>query len=110
MERLRALAALLGCLAVLAGSVMTVATASARVAADIPCTQCDDCDSMPCHAPTAGCLNVCIGAAPALGVAAFLTSSPAAKECFGAAHPALLIGLSPPPDPFPPRLIFLTVT
>ena len=110
MKRLRALAALLGCLAILAGGVTTVAAVTAAqtavdrgiVGAD-PCTHCDDCGGVPCPKPTVACLQAFPTATPA--IAAATTDLPAAE--FHVIHwsvrTAALSGLSPPPDPFPPR-------
>jgi hypothetical protein len=112
MKRLRALAAVLGCLAILAGGFMTVAAAAAvpssplmteRDAASAPCSHCDDCDGVPCPMPAATCLQTSSSATPTLVAATF--DLPAVG--FGAIHWSLrttsLSGLSPPPDPFPPR-------
>lgn len=108
MERFRALAAILGCLAVLAGSVMTVAAAApaapARSGADALYTHCDDCDDAPCPTMAVACLQVCPVAAPALAMAAVSLPIPSvADEVLRSARPASLSGLSPPPDPFPPK-------
>ena len=112
MKRIRALAAVLGCLAVLASAFMTVAAASVpakslateRASANAPCTHCDECDGAPCPAPTATCLQACVGVAPSLAVTAIFPPTPSlAGEAFRPLRPALLSGLSPPPDPFPPR-------
>jgi len=75
MKRLRALVALLGCLAVLAGSVSVVAEATAAVRTTVdrsatdaqPCTHCDDCDGVPCPKSAVACLQAC--ATPAVAVA-----------------------------------------
>jgi hypothetical protein len=112
MERLRSFAAFLGCLAVLAAGLPTVALASApapsaapmQTAAAEPCTHCPDCDGTPCPPTAAGCVLNCVAAPPTLGVA---TSVPPAIDTGKTAWPsrlAPLSGLSPPPDPFPPRL------
>jgi hypothetical protein len=112
MERLRSFAAFLGCLAVLAAGLPAVALASApapsaapmQTAAAEPCTHCPDCDGTPCPPTAAGCVLNCVAAPPTLGVA---TSVPPAIDTGKTAWPsrlAPLSGLSPPPDPFPPRL------
>jgi|GEM_PF-5159947 len=109
MTRLRLLAGLLGCLAVLAGGLMTVAAAvpagaptTERSVAGAPCTHCDDCDGVPCPAPAATCMQISPNATPMLATAFDL---PAID--FGKVHwsprATILSGLSPPPDPFPPR-------
>ncbi|MGQ0581891.1 MAG: hypothetical protein ACT4O6_08140 [Reyranella sp.] len=108
MKRLRALAAVLGCLAVLAGSLMTVAAATpaapARSGMDAPCAHCADCDGMPCPSSTAACVQACAGIVPSLAVvAASLPTLDSAAETFRLARTSMLRGLSPPPDPFPPR-------
>jgi len=110
MTRLRLFAGLLGCLAVLAAGLPAVALAStptaapAQTAASEPCTHCPDCDGTPCQPTAAGCVAGCVTAPPALGVA---TVAPPAIDTGKTAWPsrlATLHGLSPPPDPFPPRL------
>ena len=111
MTRLRALAAVLACLAVLASGFMTVAVASIpsiqaateRELANAPCSNCDDCDGVPCPMPAAACLQVSSHAAPTLAPATIDLP----PTSFGTIHwsfrIAILSGLSPPPDPFPPR-------
>jgi hypothetical protein len=110
MKRLRTFAAFLGCLAVLAAGLPAVAlastptTASAQTAASEPCTHCSDCDGTPCQPAAAGCVLSCVAAAPTLGVATF---APPAIDTGRTGWPSLsatLSGLSPSPDPFPPRL------
>jgi hypothetical protein len=110
MKRLRTLAAFFGCLAVLAAGLPAVASAPAPVATPVqtaasePCTQCPDCDGTPCQPTAAGCVLGCVTAPPTLGVA---TVTPPATDTGKTAWPsrlATLNGLSPPPDPFPPRL------
>jgi len=112
MLRIRAFAALLGCLAVLASGVMTVAAAGVsasppateRSVLGAPCSHCDECDGATCPVPTATCLQACVGVAPSLAVTAiFLPTPSVAGEAFRPIRLALLIGLSPPPDLFPPR-------
>lgn len=109
MKRLRALAAVLGCLAILAGGLTTVAAAAPPVAPatsamEAPCAHCDDCNSVPCPTPAAACLPACVGVAPSLAATAVALPMPAvAGEASRPAPPARLTGLSPPPDPFPPR-------
>ena len=105
MQRLRALAAVLGCLAVLAGGLMTVAAAAPlRVAAEAPCPHCDDCDAMPCPVPAATCQQPCTGGTPSLAAIAVAPPTGSTGETLRAARPDRLAGLSPPPDPFPPRI------
>lgn len=112
MLRIRAFATLLACLAVLAGGFMSVAAAGVPAsppatelsALGEPCSHCDECDGAPCPAPTMACLQACVGVAPSLGVPAVSLPTPSvASEAFRPIRPAVLSGLSPPPDPFPPR-------
>ena len=112
MKRLRALAAVLGCLAILASSVASVAAAAAPFSAppvsqpsavDQPCSHCDDCDGTPCPAPMATCLQACAGVAPSLAVDAFHLPAVETGQARWSPQPTRLRGLSPPPDPFPPR-------
>lgn len=104
MQRLRAFAAFLGCLAVLAGGLMTVAAAAPlRVATEAPCPHCDECDGMPCQARAATCQQACTGVAPSLAVIASTPLTAPTGEMLQPVRPARLHGLSPPPDPFPPR-------
>ena len=75
-----------------------------RSALGEPCSHCDDCDGAPCPAPTVACLQACVGVAPSLTVTAVSLPTPSvAGEAFRPPWPAVLSGLSPPPDPFPPR-------
>jgi len=77
MMRFRALAALFGCLAVLAGGFMSVAAASSsasaaeRSAAGTPCSHCDECDGVPCPMPAAFCVQASSNVTPTLSVTAF---------------------------------------
>jgi hypothetical protein len=111
MKRLRALAALLGCLAVLAASFMTVAAAAdsrAPVAeksaiGEQPCSHCDDCGGTPCPSPTTACVQACMSVALSLAVVAFRLPVIATGQLSWSLRPIILSGLSPPPDPFPPR-------
>ncbi len=102
MVRVRLMAGLLGCLAVLAASLPAAALAS--IPASEPCSHCPDCDGAPCQPAAAGCVLACVAAQPTLGVAVFALP---AVDMAAMAWPALLAtlhGLSSPPDPFPPRL------
>ncbi len=112
MKRLRILFAFLGCLAVVASGLPTVALAWApsqqasddQTTVGALCTQhCPSCEGMPCPPTAAGCVVACVGIAPALGVAAFTLSIPPSCNDVWAAELATLHGLSPPPDPSPPR-------
>lgn len=112
MRRLRLLAGLLGCLAVLAASLSAVAlglapslnSAPTQTAASQPCDDCPDCQGEPCQPATAGCVQACVASAPALGVASFSLGAVPVTEAISPRHLAALHGQSPPPDPFPPRI------
>jgi hypothetical protein len=112
MKRFRLLAAVLGCLAILAGGLSTVAVASApsaepsaeRMAVAEPCTHCPDCDGTPCPPTAAGCVLSCVAVPPTLGVATFALPAIDTGKTTWPSRLATLRGLSPPPDPFPPRL------
>ncbi len=112
MKRLRALAALLSCLAILAGSFVTVAeAATVRASADRnaavgaePCSHCDDCGGMPCPKPAAACLQVLSAGAPALAVASVELPAMDFQTVPWSPSTTAMSGLSPPPDPFPPRI------
>jgi hypothetical protein len=111
MMRLRAFASVLGCFAVLAGGRLTVAAAagpagapvSERGAASVPCSDCDDCDGMPCPMPAATCMHVASNAAPTLAAAAIDLPAPVFSKVHWSLRTTTLSGLSLPPDPFPPR-------
>ena len=120
MMRLRLLAGLLGCLAMLTAGLPAISVASAPAGGGQPVqaaddgvpmqtvvfergNPCGDCADLPCPLAMAGCTTVCVNAAPALGTAGPIV--PAATED-GTVWPvrlAVLDGLSPTPDPFPPR-------
>jgi len=112
MRRLRLLAALLGCFAVLAASLPVVALdsapslngAPAQTAASEPCDDCPDCQGGPCQPAMAGCVQTCVAAAPALGVASFSLDAVSTAESISLRPLAALHGRSPPPDPLPPRI------
>ncbi|TAJ37954.1 MAG: hypothetical protein EPO55_17165 [Reyranella sp.] len=111
MMRLRLLAAVLGCLAVLAGGLMAVAAAAAPLAspasehstANAPCTHCDECDSAPCPVPAATCMQTAPSGTPTLAAATLDLPAIGFGKIRWALRSTLLSGLSPPPDPFPPR-------
>jgi hypothetical protein len=111
MKRFRALAALLGCLAVLAGGIMTVAAAAAvpsvpateRNAASAPCSHCDECDGVPCPMPAASCMQAFSNATPTLTSGPFDLPAIGFSQIRWSLRTAALSGLSPPPDPLPPR-------
>jgi hypothetical protein len=111
MTRFRALASILACLAVLATGFMAVAAAAVpsgapvteRSLANAPCSQCDDCDGVPCPMPAAACLLVSSHAAPTLAAAIVDLPPIESAKVFWSLRTTILSGLSPPPDPFPPR-------
>jgi len=111
MKRFRALTALLACLAVLAGGFMTVAAAAVpfsspvteRDAASAPCSHCDECDGVPCPIPAAACVQAFSNPAPTLATATVDLPSMDASTIRWSLRATSLSGLSPPPDPFPPR-------
>jgi hypothetical protein len=118
MMRLRLLAGLLGCLAMLTAGLPAVASAPAggglpaQVADGGAPVQtvgfergnpCADCGSVPCPIATADCTTVCVNAPPALGAAGPVIPATTASGTVWSVQPAVLDGLSPPPDPFPPR-------
>jgi hypothetical protein len=112
MKRFRALAAFLGCLAVVAGGFMTVAAAAAtpaplmteRNAVGEPCSHCEDCGGTPCPASTTTCVQACTSVAPSLAVVAFRLPAIESGDATWSLPTSFLSGLSPPPDPFPPRI------
>lgn len=114
MKRLRLLAGLLSCFAVLAAGLPAAALASmpaadatpARTAVSEPCTHCPDCDGAPCQPAAAGCVLACVAAPPTLGVTAFALPAIGATTIPWPPRSMVLSGLSPPPDPFPPRPAF----
>jgi hypothetical protein len=111
MKRFRALAAVLGCLAILAGGFMTVAAAAASRAPVVeksaiggqPCSHCDDCAGTSCPAPSTACVQACMSVAPSLGAVAFELPVISTGHASWSFRAIALSGLSPPPDPFPPR-------
>ena len=111
MKRLRALAAVLGCLAVLASGFMTVAaampagpSASERSAiGEQPCSHCDECGDAKCPMPAATCLQASSNAAPTLATATYDLPALESGTIQWPLGTSFLHGLSPPPEPFPPR-------
>jgi hypothetical protein len=112
MKRFRALAAVLGCLAVLAGGLVTVAAAAVpssppvteRTAMGAPCSHCDDCAGTSCPAPTPTCVQACTSVAPSLPIVAFWLPAIETSQAPWSPRATVLSGLSSPPDPFPPRV------
>jgi hypothetical protein len=112
MKRLRALAALLSCVAILASGFMTVAAAMPAGASapersaigEQPCSHCDECGGdAKCPMPAATCLQVSSNAAPTLATATYDLPAIEAGTIHWALGTNFLRGLSPPPEPFPPR-------
>lgn len=111
MMRLHLLAAILGCLAVLASGLMVVAAAAApfaspaseRSIAGAPCTHCDECDGVPCPMPTAACVQFSSNGTPTLASATLDLPAIGFGKIRWPLRSIVLSGLSPPPDPFPPR-------
>ena len=109
------LVALAACLAVLAGSLMTVAAAATALSGapaqeqsaldEQPCSHCEGCDATPCPAPSPlpTCLQASSNAAPTLITVTFELPATASSEIRWSIRSTFLTGLSPPPDPFPPR-------
>ena len=106
MIRLRFLAGLLGCLAVLATGISVAAfgalpsKAVASASCDEPCT---DCKGTPCAPTMAVCGAACIAAPPALVAAMATVPAAAGVRSHWRVSSAMLHGLTRPPDPFPPR-------
>ena len=110
MTRLRALAALLGCLAILAGSFTTVAAATAAqpvvdrsTVGAKPCSHCDGCESAPCPKPTTACLQAFSVGTPVLAAERVDLPAVGFRMVAWSLRTDAMSGLSPPPDPFPPR-------
>ena len=106
MIRLRLLAGLLGCLAVLATGVSVAAFGAlpSRAVAAAPCDEpCSDCKGVPCAPTMAVCGAACIAAPPALIAA--IVAMPVTDGIRSRWHvaSATLHGLTKPPDPFPSR-------
>lgn len=110
-KMLRFLAAVLACIAVLVGGGMTVAAATVPSGAPAmerslmgePCSRCDDCSSAPCPAPTVTCAQACAGPAPSLAAMSFRLPTADVASVAWSFGSVVRIGLSPSPDPFPPR-------
>jgi hypothetical protein len=109
MTRFRALATLFACLAILASTLNFAAAVQAASVAphgdavSAPCSDCDDCDKRPCPMPMADCIQMHVNAGPALLAGAVaLPAILFVTVQWSPAHRALS-GLSPSPDPSPPR-------
>lgn len=105
MKRFRALAGLLGCLAILAAALPAIAIASAPVqtAASEPCEPCPDCNGGPCDSTAARCFQACVATPPTIGVETFALPPVHAGKTSWPGRTAVLHGQSPPPHPLPPR-------
>jgi hypothetical protein len=110
MKRLRALAAIWSCLAVLAGGFMTVAAALPSIAlaterstASAPCSHCDECDGVPCPMPAATCVQALSNPMPTLSLGTLDLPAIGFSKITWQLRTTALSGLSPPPDLFPPR-------
>jgi hypothetical protein len=114
MRRLRVLFAVLGCLAIVAAGLPTVALAWApshepetghAIVGGALCSQhCASCEGTPCPPEATHCTVACVGITPALGTASFVLLVPSGAVLVWPHRLAVLHGLAPPPDPFPPRL------
>lgn len=110
MRRLRLVAGLLGCFAVLAASLPAVALglssliSAPQTATSEPCGDCPDCQGGPCQPAMAGCVQACVASTPVVGVASFSLAAVSTAETISLRPMAALHGQSPPPDPFPPRV------
>jgi hypothetical protein len=107
MKRVRLLVGLLGCLAILVAGLSVVASGAVAKAtptsASEPCQHCPDCDGAPCQTAMVDCVLTCVATPPALAEAAVILPAIAVGKASWSASPAVLHGLTRPPDPFPPR-------
>jgi hypothetical protein len=108
MPRFRALAAVLACLAVFAGGLNVALAAHGIVSVEhsavgTSCSDCNDCDKAPCPMPVADCIQMHANPGPALVAAPVeLRAGPYVAVRWSPID-RMLSGLSPPPDPLPPR-------
>ena len=109
MLRFRALAAVFACLAVFAGALnVAFAAQGPVVSADrgtvgVRCSDCNDCDKSPCPMPMSDCIQMHATPGPGLVAASIeLRAGAYVTVPWSLAH-TTLCGLSPPPDPLPPR-------
>jgi hypothetical protein len=86
---------------VAAAAAPSTAPAMERHLANAPCSNCDDCDGVPCPMPAASCLQVSSHAAPTLAPATIVLPAIESTEVRWSLRTTILSGLSPPPDPFP---------
>jgi hypothetical protein len=108
MSRFRAFAAVFACLAILAGALNVASASQGYMAADrstvaTPCSDCDDCDKSPCPMSMADCIQMHSNSSAGLVAASLdLWAAVYIAVQWSSAH-TTLSGLSPPPDPLPPR-------
>ncbi len=88
---------------VAAAAVPPVAPAMQPQGASAPCSHCDDCDGVPCPMPSASCLQVSSTVAPTLPATVVDLPPIETGKVQWSRGAAILSGLSPPPDPYPPR-------
>lgn len=109
MHALRRLVAFLGCLAAMMSVLPTMAlawTPTADVAPEnlsesLSCPHCQDCD--PCQTANAACVQVCVSPLPTLGATGPDLPTVDMSGIGMSGRLVVLHGLSPPPEPFPPR-------
>jgi hypothetical protein len=109
--RLRSLAALFACLAILASGIVSVAALAVPTggsttqssASSTPCNHCPDCDGVPCPMPAAACVHAPATPVPTLASTAIDLPAVDFSEVHWPLPAARLSGLSQPPDPFPPK-------
>jgi hypothetical protein len=112
MRRFRALAAFIGCIAILAGAFASVASATIVIGppsaehdmAGMSCNHCVDCDKAPCPLSATDCLQMQSNAAPAVLADSVEWPAGAFVTIHWSPGVTRLSGLSSPPDPFPPRV------
>ena len=72
-------------------------------ATNAPCSHCDDCDGVPCPIPMPACAQVGGSGVPVLAAMAIDLPAIGSSSIDWPVASTSLSGLSPPPDPFPPR-------
>jgi hypothetical protein len=109
--RFRALAATFACLAVLASGFVSVAASALPMggstmqsgASSTPCNHCPDCDGVPCPMPAADCVHAPATPIPTLTSSVVDLPTVSDSKIHWPLRATILSGLSPPPDPFPPK-------
>ena len=116
MRRLRVLFAVLGCLAVVAAGLPTVALAWApskatqagyghETAMGALCSEhCPSCNDTPCPPEATHCTVACVNVTPALATLTVALPVPFWSSFVWLHRLVILHGLAPPPDPSPPRV------